>query len=131
MEFLKSLLSGGDFMPHAYCYLRNPAMIGLHFWSDLLIGLSYVAISLTLIYMVRRARREIPFDWIFIAFGMFIIACGGTHLMEVWTLWTPVYWLSGGVKSVTAIASVVTAIVLPGLVPKTLDMVNAAKLSDA
>jgi PAS domain S-box-containing protein len=130
MTFLERLLNGGDFMPHAYCYLRNPAMISLHFWSDLLIGIAYVAISLTLVYMVRRARREIPFDWIFIAFGAFIIACGGTHFMEVWTLWTPVYWLSGMVKAVTAAASVLTAIVLPPLVPKTLALLQAAKLSD-
>ena len=50
--------------------------------------------------------------------------------MEVWTLWTPVYWLSGGVKSVTALASLLTAIVLPPLVPKTLAMVKSAKVSD-
>jgi two-component system cell cycle sensor histidine kinase/response regulator CckA len=130
MRFIHWLSSAGNFMPHEYCYRQNPAMIGLHFWADLLIGISYVAISLTLIYMVRRARRDIPFDWIFLAFGTFIIACGGTHFMEVWTLWTPAYWLSGGVKSVTALASMLTAIVLPPLVPKTLALVQSAKLSD-
>ncbi len=125
------LLSGGDFLPHEYCYLRNPALIHLHFWSDLLIAASYVLISLTLLYLVRKSRREIPFHWMFLAFGAFIIACGTTHLMEVWTLWTPVYWLSGIVKAVTAAASVTTAILLPPLVPRTVDLVRAAKSSDA
>jgi PAS domain S-box-containing protein len=47
--------------------------------------------------------------------------------MEVWTLWTPVYWLSGAVKFVAATASVLTAIVLPSLVPKALTLIHAAK----
>jgi len=66
----------------------------------------------------------------FLAFGGFIICCGGTHFMEVWTLWSGLYWLSGAVKLFTAVASVATAVMLPPLVPKTLSMVRAAKLSE-
>jgi PAS domain-containing protein len=117
-------------MPHQYCYLRDPAMVRLHFFSDLLIGIAYVAISVTLVYLVRRGRRDIPFHWMFLAFGAFIIACGGTHFMEVWTLWTPVYWLAGVVKSVTALASVTTALALPPLIPRALGLVHAARLSE-
>jgi PAS domain S-box-containing protein len=50
--------------------------------------------------------------------------------MEIWTLWTPVFWLSAGVKIVTAAASVITAVALPPLVPKILTLVADAKLSD-
>ena len=107
-----------------------PAMVRLHFWSDLLIGVAYVAISVTFVFLVRKGRREIPFHWMFLSFGAFIIACGGTHFMEVWTLWTPVYWLAGMVKSVTALASVATALALPPLVPRTLGLIRSAKLSD-
>jgi PAS domain S-box-containing protein len=105
-------------------------LIALHLFSDLIIGVSYVAISLTLLYLARRAKRNIPFHWMFIAFGTFIIACGATHFMEVWTLWTPVYWLSGAVKLVTAAASATTAFVLPPLIPKSLAMLKAAELSN-
>jgi PAS domain S-box-containing protein len=66
----------------------------------------------------------------FLGFGVFILACGATHFMEVWTLWTPVYWLSGAVKVVTAAASVVVAIVLPPLLPKSLALIRSAKLSE-
>jgi two-component system, cell cycle sensor histidine kinase and response regulator CckA len=129
MDVLHWLLSK-SFLPHEYCYRLNPTLIGLHLWSDLLIGISYVAISLTLVYLVRRGRRDIPFHWMFLAFGTFIIACGGTHFMEVWTLTTPVYWLSGIVKSLTAAASIFTAFALPPLVPKALGLVRTAKVSD-
>jgi signal transduction histidine kinase len=65
----------------------------------------------------------------FLAFGLFIITCGFTHFMEVWTVWQPVYWLSGYVKIVTGIASASTAIFLPTLVPKVIRLIREARLS--
>jgi len=118
-QTLRSFLSTG-FLPHAYCYLYDKTLIAVHLGSDTAIWLSYVSISLTLAYLVHRTRREIPFSWVFLAFGTFIIACGFTHFMEVVVLWNPVYWLSADVKLITAVASVVTAIVLPPLLRKSL-----------
>jgi len=117
----------GSFLPHAYCYLYDKRLIGLHVASDTAIWLAYVAISITLAYTVYRTRREIPFSWMLLAFGTFIIACGFTHFMEVVVLWKPVYWLSGDVKLLTAVASVITAIALPPLVPRIGELVSAAK----
>ena len=119
------------FLPHVFCYLNDDKLIALHFVSDALIWLSYVSIALTLAYLVRRTRREIPYSWMFLAFGTFIIACGFTHFMEMVVLWKPLYWLSGDVKLVTALASVVTAIALPPLVPQIQSMVRSAHLSEA
>ncbi len=117
-------------MSHGHCYLWDPSLVRLHVGSDLAIGLAYVAISLTLAYLVWRAQGEIPFSWIFVAFGVFIIACGTTHFMEIWTVWTPVYWFSAAIKVVTAAASVATAIILPPLVPRSLALIRSAKLSE-
>jgi signal transduction histidine kinase len=128
-DLIDLLFATGQYMSHGHCYLWNTALVRMHLFSDLSIGLAYVAISLTLLGLVYRARRDIPFHWVLLFFGAFIIACGGTHLMEVWTIWTPLYWLSGSVKVVTAVASVATAIVLPPLVPKTLRLIQDAKLS--
>ena len=130
MNLVRGLFYTGGFMAHGYCYLWDRSLVRLHLISDLLIGFSYLAISLTLLYLVRRAKRDVPFHWMFIAFGTFIIACGATHFMEVWTLWTPVYWLAGAVKAVTALASATTAIALPPLIPKSLSMIRSAQLSD-
>ncbi|MDB6118374.1 MAG: histidine kinase,Response regulator receiver domain proteinhistidine kinase, partial [Verrucomicrobiaceae bacterium] len=119
------------FMPHAHCYLFNRPLMLLHGGSDLLIGLSYVAISTTLTWMVFSARRELPFHWMMLAFALFIVACGTTHFFEVWTLQTPHprYWMSGTVKLLTAVASVVTALLLPPLVPKVRSLLEHARLS--
>lgn len=126
---LKNLLVANGFIPHGHCYLWKPALVWLHFSSDLSIGLSYVAISCTLTYLVHKSRQDIPFHWVFLLFGTFIVACGSTHLMEVWTLWTPLYWLAGELKLITAVVSVTTAIVLPFLVPQVIALVEAAKIS--
>lgn len=126
---LRSMLSS-NFLPHAYCYLYDKKLIALHVASDAVIWLSYVAISCTLVYLVWRTRREIPFSWMFLAFGLFIVACGFTHFMEIVVLWHPLYWLAGDVKLVTALASALTAITLPGLIPEIHNTVSAAQLSE-
>ena len=129
-EFIHGLLRTDPFMPHEMCYMRQPGIIGLHVTSDLLIGLSYVVISATLGYMVYKASKDIPFHWMFLAFGLFIITCGFTHFMEVWTVWQPVYWLAGYIKLVCAAASVATAIALVPLVPKIFALIGAVRLSE-
>lgn len=116
--FLEKLFSS-DFMPHGYCYLWKPGLVWLHVLSDALIALAYFSIPLTLVYFIRK-RRDLPFHWMFVSFGIFILACGTTHIMEVWTLWHATYWLSGAIKVVTATASVPTAILLVQLVPQVL-----------
>jgi PAS domain S-box-containing protein len=124
MKFLDSLFLSIDYMPHGYCYLWKPGLIWLHAVSDSLIALAYFSIPVTLIYFIRK-RRDLPFNWMFVSFGMFILACGATHLMEVWTLWHGTYWLSGAIKAVTAMASVPTAILLVHLVPRALALPSA------
>jgi PAS domain-containing protein len=105
-------------------------LIWTHVLADFLIFLAYFAISATLVYLVYKGHREIPFHWMFLGFGLFIVACGATHLMEAITVWFPVYVLSGGVKIFTALASLTTAIILPFTVSRILSLVKAARASE-
>jgi PAS domain S-box-containing protein len=124
------LFSSDGFMPHGMCYLWQPGVLGLHIASDLLITLSYFSIPFTLLYFVRR-RRDLEFDWMFVCFAAFIVACGLTHLMEIVVVWHPLYWLSGGIKALTALASVPTAILLVKLIPTALCLPSPAALRAA
>jgi PAS domain S-box-containing protein len=126
-SLLGRLLESNEFMPHIFCLQQSPPLVWLHVVSDSLIGLSYVAISATLAYFVNK-KRNLPFHWIFVAFGVFILACAGTHFMEIYTLWVPSYWLSGCVKAMTALASVVTALMLPRFVPKAIALPSSTDL---
>ena len=127
MDFLRAFLSPNDFMPHGYCYLWNTRLVWLHVVSDSLIALAYFSIPITLVHFIRK-RRDLPFNWMFVCFGVFILACGATHAMEVWTLWHASYWLSGAVKAVTAFVSVPTAILLVRLVPQALALPSPEEL---
>jgi len=126
-EFLTNLLSAKQFIPHGHCYLWKPGLVWLHIASDLLIALAYYSIPIMLIYFVRQ-RRDVPFDWIFLLFSSFIVACGTTHVMEVWTLWHPTYWLSGLLKAITAVVSLYTAAELCPLIPQALALPSPAQL---
>jgi PAS domain S-box-containing protein len=130
MDFLRQVFGAGEFMPHGYCYIWNPGLVWLHVISDSLIALSYFTIPFTLLRFVRK-RRDLPFSWMFVLFGAFIVACGATHVMEVWNLWHAQYWLAGGLKAVTAIASVATAILLVRLVPQALKLPNISEWARA
>ena len=130
MELIRRLFSSDGFMPHGHCYFWNPAVLRLHIISDALITLAYLTIPLTLVYIVRK-RRDIPFDWIFACFGIFIVACGATHAMEIWSIWHPTYWLSGSLKGVAAAASLATAMLLIRLIPKILAIPSPNVLREA
>lgn len=127
LAFFNSLLNSESFIPHGHCYLWKPTLVWLHLLSDSLIAIAYYSIPLTLLYFVKR-RQDLPFNWIFLMFCSFIVACGTTHLMEVWTLWHPTYWLSGLIKAATAVVSVFTAIELIPIVPKALALPSPAQL---
>jgi two-component system NtrC family sensor kinase len=96
--------------------------------TDSLIALAYYVMPIILISFVRK-RSDLPFNWMFLMFGAFIIACGTTHVMSVWNLWYPTYWLAGGVKTVTAAVSLATAGLLVPLVPKALALPSPAQLA--
>lgn len=130
LESINNLLFNQNFIPHGHCYLWQRELVGLHLLSDLLIALAYYSIPALLIYFVYK-RRDIPFSWIFLLFGAFIISCGTTHIMEVWTLWHPTYWLSGTIKAITAGISLYTAAELIPLMPKALALPSPAQLEAA
>ncbi len=131
VELTTGFFSADGFMPHGTCYLWRPGILSLHVVSDGVIGVSYIAIAAMLVWLWHRARGELPFHRVVIAFGVFIVTCGFTHLLEVYTVWQPAYWLSGGVKAATAAASLATAMVLPGLLPRVLGTLEDARLSRA
>ncbi|MEA5601997.1 PAS domain S-box protein [Nostoc sp. UHCC 0252] len=129
-ELLNNFFSTNQFIPHGHCYLWKPGLVWLHLVSDVLTGLAYYSIPVMLVYFVRK-RQDVPFGWIFLMFGTFIVACGTTHLMDVWTLWYPTYWLSGLLKAITAFVSVLTAIELVPLIPQALALSSPAQLEAA
>jgi PAS domain S-box-containing protein len=125
-EFLDRFFGGG-FMPHGHCYLWALAMVWTQVTSNTLIGVAYLSISSTLAYLVWRVK--LPFSWVYIAFGLFILACGLTHFLDVATVWHPIYWADAGVRVVTAAASVGTAVLVFPLVPRVVALTKVSRLA--
>jgi len=121
---IASMLDG---IAHGYCLLWNPALLWVHAGADLVIAAAYFAIPFSLIRFIRQ-RRDIPFNSVFLCFGAFILLCGTTHLLAVYNIWVPNWWLSGGVKIATAGVSVATAGLMVRLMPQALALPSPAQL---
>ncbi len=128
-EFFDKLFRS-DLMPHGHCYLWKPEIVWLHAISDGVIAISYYFIPMALLYFVRK-RKDLPFHWMFLMFGIFILGCGTTHLMEIWTLWHGTYRLAGVIKAVTAVASVATAVAFVPLIPRAMALPSPSQLQEA
>jgi signal transduction histidine kinase len=116
---LEGLLSA-NYVPHQYCYLARPGLIWSNVVTDGLIALSYGAIFACLLWVALRLRDSAsfqPYLWIILSFAVFIVACAATHVMEIVTIWWPMYPLAVGLKAVCALASVPTAVMFARATP--------------
>jgi PAS domain S-box-containing protein len=109
---LSSLFSS-NYLPHRFCYLAQPGLVWTNAITDGLIAVAYSVIFCCLVFLLlgwRRIEEMRPHLWVFASFGLFIMACGMTHVMDVVTVWVPLYPMSAAVKVACALVSVPTAI---------------------
>ncbi|MFN6535815.1 MAG: ATP-binding protein [Nostoc sp. EkiNYC01] len=125
--FFNYAFQSDGFIPHGHCYLWKTGLVWLHIISDGTIAFAYYSIPFLLIYFISK-RQDVPFNGVFVLFGAFIIACGTGHLMDIWTLWYPYYWIAGSLKALTAIISIYTAFALISLMPQALTLPSPAQL---
>ena len=106
-----SVFDDVSLMPHAVCWASSPSLVWTMVVANAITFISYVSISLTLLLLARRTRRVIARDWAYflIGFGLFIVACGSTHMMEVVTTWIPMFWVDAGTNVLTAVLSAYVA----------------------
>ena len=125
VDFLLNPFDTTGFVPRWRCGAWSPALGWLHIVSDLLIWLAYLAIPCVLILIVRH--RAIPFQRLFVFFGLFIFSCGTTHLIEAIIFYEPIYRFAGVVKWLTALSSWATVIALFASIPKLLHIRGPAE----
>src|SRR5665647_3447411 len=103
-------------------------LLWLYALSDTLIIISCYSIPISFAYFVWR-RKDLEHRWIFIVFGVFILAYGMSHLLSLILLWHPVYWLDVSMKLLTAAISVGTAIMVKKIIPYALKIPNPTQLA--
>jgi two-component system sensor histidine kinase/response regulator len=113
-------LFSSHYLPHRYCYLAQPGLVWTNAVADGLIAISYTLLFGCLFWLAGKVRHATvlhPYLWIFIGFGLFIVACGVTHGMEIVTIWWPVYPLAAASKILCAGISVSTAVLFAKATP--------------
>lgn len=120
-------LDSTAFLPHRTCLILREDLIWLHVTADALIALAYFAIPLILLYFDVH-RKERFYSWVLVLFASFILLCGLTHVMGIWTMWYPDYYIEGILKMVTAIVSIATALTLLPEIPKLLALRSPEEL---
>ena len=88
--------------------------------SDLAIAAAYFAIPLTMGIVLRDRKNDIPYQWLWILFVTFIVACGLTHTAHVWSAVTRADYLGvhAGIGLFCALASVGTAVAFACILPE-------------
>ena len=131
MPDLLSTFFANNFIPHGHCYLWKPGLVWLHITSDAVTTLAYYLVAFAIVYFTNQ-RKDLPAQTVMLLVGFFFIfaLCGTTHLMEVVTLWHPIYWVSGLIKAVTGAWSFYTfTFLLIPLIPVALDAPSPAQLA--
>ncbi|KAL3651096.1 mitochondrial 2-enoyl thioester reductase [Castilleja foliolosa] len=92
--------------------------------SDFFIALAYFSIPLELIYFVKKSA-VFPYRWVLVQFGAFIVLCGATHLINLWTFTMhtrTVAIVMTTAKILTAVVSCATALMLVHIIPDLLSV---------
>ena len=129
MDFLTSFMGRSGFLPHGYCFTWSPGLLWSMVGGNALIALAYFSIPLALLTFVRR-RGDPSLYRMAGLFSAFIFACGVTHLMDIWTIWTPDYGLQALAKMFTAAISLGTAVVLWRAIPLALLIPSVSQLQN-
>lgn len=112
------------------CYCFDPQgptdelLMKSQYVSDFFIAFAYFSIPLELIYFVSKSAF-FPYRWVLMMFGTFIVLCGTTHLINLWTLsmhTRNVELVMTFAKVATAAVSCLTALMLVHIIPDLLSV---------
>ncbi|HSD39347.1 MAG TPA: diguanylate cyclase [Rhodocyclaceae bacterium] len=126
-ESLQAVLNNPGFMPHGHCFLWTPKLLWLFVIGDGLTVLAYYSIPVALWYFARK-RPDFGYNWLLVLFGVFIFACGTSHLIKIWDIWNYAYWAEAYVTAFTGVVSMIVAIAVWPAIPRLLAIPGSARL---
>jgi two-component system, LuxR family, sensor kinase FixL len=126
-ETSSNFFASQGFEPNGHFVFSQRPLLWLYVAMDSLIAISYYMIPIALV-IFHRKRQALAFNRMFLRFSAFIFACGTTHMMGIWKLWEPVYWLDGSIEAIPAALSVATAATLWPMIPQALALPSPRSL---
>ena len=127
---LHEMIENASYMAHGYCLLWKPWLVALHAGADFLIFAAYFAIPVAIWIFISK-RPNVEMRGLARLFAAFILWCGLTHIVNLVTLWWPIYEFQGLVKAITAGISLTTAVVIFPLIPHALAIPSPNELQIA
>jgi hypothetical protein len=100
--------SADGYIPHGFCLSWDPDLMAAVVLSNALIALAYMFVTVVLVFKAIEPTPVVP-RWLFWAYAAFIFCCGLSHVLDDVTLWFPVYRLQAFVLVVTALVSLIAA----------------------
>lgn len=116
LQSILDYISSPGLIPHGYCLAWSPALLWTLVGAHTVIALAYYSIPIALLRFVKRTPG-LTVNWVFVMFGMFIFACGTTHVIAIMDIWVPAYRLDGAAMLITAGLSAATAVMIWPLMP--------------
>jgi hypothetical protein len=118
------------FQPHGNCLNWTPWILWLTVVGNALAALAYYCLPVTLAFLARQQPTRV-WKWVFNAFAAFLFACGTARVMDIVTLWWPVYVLASSVTAFSAALSALAAALLVYLAPAVTAAVRRADSLEA
>lgn len=104
--------------------IGHEELMKYQYMSDFFIAIAYFSIPLELIYFVKKSTI-FPYKWVLLLFGAFIVLCGATHLINLWTCTMhskTVAIVMTIAKALTTVVSCATAAMLVHIFPDLLSV---------
>jgi hypothetical protein len=104
---LRALFSTEIFMPRGHDYFWTPKLLVLEGASNLVLAIAGFVLAAALLRR-RAALSGRTSAVLALCFGLAAV----THLLDVWLIWAPLYWLDALIRSVAALAALAAAVTL-------------------
>lgn len=127
LDFFQYLFEVNSWPPRWFCGQWSSFHGWLYIISDTVIALSFFIVPIILIRLTG-IKKGIPFPKVFWLFGALFLLCGSTHLIDAVIFWWPAYRLSGLLRFLTAIMSLLTLFALFKYFPLALKLKTPGQL---
>jgi signal transduction histidine kinase len=124
------MIERASYVAQGDCLLWKPWLVALHSLADLLMAVSFFAISVV-IWIFAEKRQDLELKHLGLLFAAFLFLCGMTHLSELATVWAPVYGIEGLLKAATAAVAVAAAVSIFPMLPAVLAIPSPRQMQQA
>jgi two-component system, NtrC family, sensor kinase len=104
-------MDDSQFTPHGFCLAWQPGLLWITVIAHAMTAYAYFGIPFMLA-LSMKSLAVIP-HWLLALFGVFILLCGVSHVLEILAIWIPDYWWIAIEVGLTGLVSLLTLFLLP------------------